>query len=176
MKNLILATALALPFAAATSVFAAGSDSTAAPTTPKCKKSQVYDKKTKKCVAAQDSSLQDNDRYDTVRRLAYAGRYADAQVVLAEMEQDNDRTLTYLGFTHRKQGDLAKGMAFYASALKQNPANLLARSYMGQALIESDDVKGAIAQLRSIRQHGGAGTWAEASLRTAIATGKTFSY
>lgn len=176
MKNLVLATAFTLPFAFATPGFSAGSDSTAAPATPKCKKAEVYDKKTKKCVAAEESSLQDDDRYDTVRRLAHAGRYDDAQVVLASMAQQDDRTLTYLGFTYRKQGDLDKGMAYYTAALKKNPTNILARSYMGQGLVESGDIKGAIAQLRAIRDHGGAGTWAEASLRKAIATGKTYTY
>ena len=176
MKKLVLTAAFALPFSMATGVFAAGGDETAAPRKPNCKKSQVYDKKTKKCVAAEESSLQDDDRYETVRRLAHVGRYADAQAVLARMAQDDDRTLTYLGFTHRKQGDMTKAMGFYDQALAVNPANILARSYMGQGLVEQGLIKEAMAQLKSIRNHGGGGTWAEASLRKAIATGKTFSY
>lgn len=176
MKNFVLTTAFALPFTLATGAFAAGGDETAAPSTPKCKKSQVFDKKTKKCVDAQESSLQDDDRYETVRRLAYAGRYGDAQDILASMALLDDRRLTYLGFTHRKQGDLVKAMGFYAQALQANPANILARSYMGQGLVEQGHIKEAMAQLSSIRAYGGSGTWAEAALRDAIATGRTFSY
>jgi len=176
MKHLAFAAAFALPFGVSTAAFAAGGGDETAPSKPKCKKSEVYDKKTKKCVAAEESSLQDNDRYETVRRLAYDGRYADAQVVLSHMAQDDDRTLTYLGFTHRKQGDVATAMTYYTQALRVNPGNVLARSYMGQALVEQGQLKAAIAELKAIRSHGGAGTWAEASLRKAIATGQTFSY
>ncbi len=47
---------------------------------------------------------------------------------------------------------------------------------MGQALVEQGRTADALTQLREIRVYGGAGTWAEASLRTAISTGKTFDY
>ena len=57
-----------------------------------------------------------------------------------------------------------------------NPSNVLARSYMGQGLVEQGNIADALVQLREIRAHGGTGTWAEASLRTAIATGQTFNY
>ena len=153
--------ALSAPVAA----FAAGGDETAPPK-PKvsCEAGQVYDKKTKSCVMASNESLTPDDLYQTVRSLAYAGRYADAQTVLAQMPQDDDRTLTYLGFTHRKTGDDVASMAFYAQAVQQNPANILARSYMGQGMVEKGNIADAIAELRAIRDHGGAGTWAEASL------------
>ena len=176
MNYLVLATALTLPLSATSMAFAAGGGEEKAPTKIKCEEAQVYDKKTKTCIASKDSSLSDDDRYQSVRQLAYGGRYDDAQVVLAAMAQDDDRTLTYLGFTHRKQGDVSKAMMYYTRALEVNPSNLLARSYMGQGLVEAGDMKGAIAQLRAIRTHGGSDTWAEASLRTAIATGQTFNY
>ena len=172
MKHFALAAALTLPFGAA---FAAGGDSTAAPSKPKCEKGYVYDKKAKECVQA-ESSLDTDMLYETVRELAYAGRYDDAQVVLAVMPQDDDRTLTYLGFTNRKMGRGALAMDYYAQALAANPGNILARSYMGQGLVEAGKVADALTQLRAIRTHGGAGTWAEASLRKAIATGQTFNY
>jgi hypothetical protein len=47
---------------------------------------------------------------------------------------------------------------------------------MGQALVEQGQMAQALAQLREIRSHGGSGTWAEASLRNAIATGRGSSY
>jgi thioredoxin-like negative regulator of GroEL len=167
---------LALSLALPTGLMAAGSSDSSAPATPKCEDGQVYDQATKTCVDAKDSRLDDDDRYETVRALAHAGRHSDAQRVLAAMKQDDDRTLTYLGFTTRRMGDMAGGMALYARALDVNPDNLLARSYMGQALVEQGRVADALSQLREIRARGGEGTWAEASLRRAIATGQTYSY
>ncbi len=171
----LLSAALALSIPVA--VFAAG-DETAPPKKPavSCETGMVYDAKTKKCVTAKDSRLTPDDLYQTVRQLAYAGRYADAQVVLAAMPQDDDRTLTYMGFTSRKMGNDAQSEAYYTRALQVNPANILARSYMAQGMVEKGNIKDAIAQLRAIRSYGGGGTWAEASLKAAIATGKTFNY
>lgn len=142
----------------------------------RCESGMVYDKKSKTCVDAKDSRLSPDELYQTVRHLAYTGAYADAQIILAALPADDDRTLTYLGFTTRKMGDAAAGMAYYARALERNPANVLARSYMGQGLVEQGEMAQALDQLRAIRAHGGAGSWAEASLRTAIATGRSHSY
>lgn len=175
MKALFLSSVLVLPFAA-TSVIAAGGGNETAPAEPKCETGQVYDKKTKTCVDAQDSKLDTDTLYETVRELAYAGRYADAQLILAEMPQDDDRTLTYLGFTHRKMGHGELATGYYQQALAVNPGNVLARSYMGQGLVSQGKIADAMVQLKAIRAHGGSGTWAEASLRQAIATGQTFSY
>jgi tetratricopeptide (TPR) repeat protein len=176
MKSLILATALTLPIAFTTTAFAAGGGDETAPKTPKCKTGEVYDKKLKSCVIAREGALDTDGFYENVRELAYAGRYSDAQQILALMPQDDDRTLTYMGFTNRKQGNMDVAMSYYTQALQVNPANVLARSYMGQGLVEQGEMKQAMAQLRAIRAHDGSGTWAEASLRTAIATGETFNY
>ena len=175
MKTTLLVSALTLPLIA-TGAFAAGGGEETAPKKPKCETGQVYDKKTKSCISAKESNLDVDSLYENVRELAYAGRYADAQVVLAQMPAQDDRTLTYLGFTNRKMGNMEAAMAYYTEALRVNPSNVLARSYMGQGLVEQGKMVQAMAQLREIRAHGGSGTWAEASLRTAIATGKTFNY
>lgn len=168
--------AAALSMILPTGLLAAGGGDEKAPTKPKCEEGLVYDKKTKTCIVAEDSSLDVDTLYQTVRQLAYAERYADAKVVLAAMPQNDDRTLTYLGFTHRKQGQIDLAMAYYTRAITVNPGNILARSYMGQGLVEDGNIIAAIEQLREIRSHGGAGSWAEASLRKAIATGRTFNY
>lgn len=175
MKHFILVCALALPFAATGALAAGGSDNSA-PKKPKCKTGQIYDKKIKSCVAAQESNLDVDSLYENVRELAYAGRYADAQVVLAQMPAQDDRTLTYMGFTNRKMGNIDAAMSYYTQALRVNPSNILARSYMGQGLVQQGKMTQAMTQLREIRVHGGIGTWAEASLLAAIATGKTSNY
>jgi tetratricopeptide (TPR) repeat protein len=160
---------------------AVGSDETEPPTptetTTKCTDGQVWDEKTKACVAP-DGALLDNDTlFRAVRELAWAGRPDEALVVLAAMtEGDSDRVLTYRGFALRKSGDLEGGLAAYERALQQNPANILARSYFGQMLVEMNEMQMASLQLDEIRARGGAGTWAETSLAHAIATGETATY
>lgn len=177
MRRLILAASLMMPVAA----FAAGSTDTSPPkpteTTKVCKDGKVWDKKTKSCVNAKESRLDDDTRYAAVRELAYAGKYADALTVLAAMsDQHESRVLTYYGFTHRKAGRVDLGMKYYQAALKTDPDNLLARSYMGQGLVAAGDIEGARAQLAEIEARGGKWEWPGTSLRHAIQLGKTYSY
>lgn len=167
----------ALPFAA----LAVGSDETTPPTptetTTNCAEGQIFDAETKACKNPADASLDDDSRFDAVREFAYAGRYPEALKTLAAMQEgDSDRVLTYKGFLTRKSGDMAGGMAYYARALDMNPDNILARSYMGQALVEQGDIAAAARQLDEIRRRGGAGSWAEASLAHAVGTGQTLNY
>ena len=175
MKNLIIASAIALPLAA-TSAHAAGGGEEKAPSKPKCETGLIYDKKTKTCVNAQESNLDVDGLYENVRELAYAGRYDEALVVLAQMPAEDDRTLTYLGFTKRKMGNTQAAMDYYTRAIEVNPANNLARSYMGQGFVTQGRLTDAVAQLREIEANGGQGTWAEASLRRAILDGTTTDY
>lgn len=177
MRTLILTAALLFPMAA----FAAGSSDNSPPkptqTTTTCQNGQVWDKKTKSCVDAQESRLDDDTRYGAVRELAYAGQYKEALYVLAAMsDQTESRVLTYYGFTHRKAGRTDLGMQYYQAALKTDPDNLLARSYMGQGLVAAGDIEAARVQLAEIESRGGKSSWPETSLRKAIETGKTYSY
>jgi tetratricopeptide (TPR) repeat protein len=174
-------TALAAAMTCAASLtMAAGSDSSTPPkstkTTTECKNAQVWDEKTQTCVNAQESSLSDDLRYDAARELAYAGQYENALIILATAEDQNDpRILNYKGFANRKAGRMDLGMQYYEAALERNPDYNLARSYMGQALLQQGDLPGAQAQLREIRQRGGMNTWAFASLKMAL-SGKPSGY
>ncbi len=170
--SIAVATALATP------LWAAGSGSSEPkPKTVTCTKGNVFSESKGKCVPQQDSSLTDEDRIEELRALAYAGRTVEAQAVLATLtDQSSDQALTYWGFTHRKLGNLDAGLIFYDKALKKNPNNLLARSYLGQAHVESGRLDLARLQLKEIRDRGGDGGWPEASLAEAIRTGTTFNY
>ncbi|MEQ8589659.1 MAG: hypothetical protein RIB70_07840 [Roseitalea porphyridii] len=177
MRALIFTTALLFPFAA----FAAATSDDSPPkpteTSTSCKNGQIWDRETETCVDAKESRLDDDTRYGAARELAYAGRYDDALHVLAAMsDQTESRVLTYYGFTHRKAGRAELGMQYYRQALDADPDNLLARSYMGQGLVEAGDVKAARVQLAEIVARGGASTWPETSLRRAIKTGRTYNY
>ncbi len=178
MKSTLLAVTLAL---APCMAWSAGDDNTAPPTPTEtsttCKKGKVWDVKKKRCVNPAHAELDDDARFAAVRELAYAGRPADAQAVLATMtDQSADRVQTYWAFTWRKlgRGDLA--MAHYDRALATNPDNILARSYFGQALALAGQRDAALAQLVEIRARGGAGTWAETSLEATIQTGRAANY
>ncbi len=162
-------------------VFAAGTADPEPPTptetTTLCEEGYVFDEETQACtVLQQDSFLDDDSAYGAVRELAYAGRYADAQLLLAALDQGDDRVQTYWGFTQRKLGNMDAAMAAYSKALETNPDNILARSYMGQAFVTQGAVDLAYAQLQEINARGGADTWAANSLENAIRTGVTYNY
>ena len=176
MRRLLLTALLTLPAAG----YAAGMDSTPPTqtnTTAQCQNGQVWSEQDKACVDAQESRLDDDTLYGAVREFAYAGMYDEARGALAAMsDPTDDRVLTYMGFVHRKQGDVDLGNAYYRQAIARNPDNYLARSYMGQGFVETGEIAAARAQLTEIRTRGGRGTWAEISLRMAIENGRGYSY
>ncbi len=177
MRLILAATLAFLPHMA----LAVGSDDSQPPTptetTTKCEKGTVWDEKTKTCVKVDDQSLNDDQRFGAVRELAYAGRYDEATAVLAAMrEGETSRVMTYRGFLLRQTGHVEAGIAAYERAITLDPANILARSYYGQLLVQMDELALAGDQLTQIRAHGGSGTWAESALATAIETGVTYTF
>lgn len=176
--RLILAATLALAPGLA---LAAGSNDDEPPapteTTTKCAEGEIWDEKSETCIKAEDSSLNDDQRYDAVRELAYHGHPHTAMAVLATMtEGETSRVMTYRGFLLRQTGQTAAGIVAYERAIALDPANNLARSYYGQLMVQMKDFAGAEWQLAEIRAHGGTGTWPEAALQAAITTGVTYSY
>ncbi|WP_170472793.1 tetratricopeptide repeat protein [Ruegeria arenilitoris] len=178
--RLVLASAIAFQaFAFAPIVHAAGGDSNPPKptnTTKKCLFGRVYDEAAGRCVKPNRTNFTDDQLYDAVRELAYDGQFEHAQEILRIMDQDDDRVLTYWGFTYRKLGELELANVFYENAISTNPNNILARSYMGQGFVTEGKTDQAIEQWREIKARGGEGTWAEVSLREAISTGLTYNY
>lgn len=164
-----------------TAGFAAGSSSdgddaapTATETTTKCKKTEIYDKKLKKCVELKKSGmneiLDDDALYDTARELAYFDRPEDAIVLLQQMaDQNQPRVQNYLGFANRKAGRMEDAMMYYNAALAMDPDYVLARSYMGQGLVQIGDISGAKAQLIEIKKRAGVENRPYEMLASAIA-------
>lgn len=147
------------------------------PTTISCQDGQVWDADKGACVAPEKSGLSDDALYEAAREFAFAGRYQHAIRALEAMQdQRSDRVLTYLGFTLRKSGEGPEGMAYYMAALEENPDNLLARAYMGQAYVDLGRLDKARDQLREIIARGGAGSWPERALAQAIFTGTAAQY
>jgi tetratricopeptide (TPR) repeat protein len=157
----------------ATAAVAAGSDDSAPPepteTTTECADGQIWDDTAKACVTPEQGAMSDDALYRAARELAYAGHYDHALAVLAVAENQNDpRILNYKGFAHRKAGRMAEGMAYYQAALAIDPDYVLARSYMGQALVAEGDVLAARDQLQEIAARGGRDSWAYAALEEAL--------
>lgn len=155
--------ALTLPFGAA---LAAGGDSD----TPSCKSGEVYDKAQKKCVPAQQGSIDDDTLFETGRALAYSGRYGEAITMLGLVADKNDpRVLNMLGFSHRKSGRIEVGLGYYQEALAANPDFVLAREYMGEAYLTLGDIAAAKAQLSEIGTRCGTGCAEYAALAKQVA-------
>ena len=137
MRAVTLALCCLLPTATA----AVGTDDTEPPkpteTTTRCEGVQIWDPVKAACVDPAGAWLDNDTLFRAVRELAWAGRPGDALAVLAAMtEGETDRVLTYRGFALRKAGDWDAGRAAYHRALALNPDNILARSYLGQGLVE----------------------------------------
>ena len=163
------------------SAFAAGSETPTPPTpsetTTVCAEGLVWDLATQTCLPPEQSTNDDNARLDDVRELAYDGQFAAALDLLETLENPQaPLALTYFGFVNRGLGDAATGMAYYQAALAADPDNLLARSYMGQGHVAAGEMALALVQLTEIRMRGGQGTWPEASLADAIATGAVYRF
>ncbi|SFS15941.1 tetratricopeptide repeat protein [Yoonia litorea] len=146
-------------------------------TTTVCAEGLVWDEATQSCLTPSESTNDDSARLDDARELAYEGYLQAALDVLETMEDQNDSmVLTYYGFVHRSQGNTDLGLAYYRAALRVDPDNILARSYMGQGFAAAGQMDLAQAELTEIRTRGGRGTWAEFSLRQAISSGVGYTY
>ena len=121
-----------------------------------CKKGEVWDKKTKKCVAPKYGMLDDDNIYEAGHDLAMAGRYDEAIAVLSLAEDKTDPgILTYLGYAHRKSGRIGVGLGYYQEALINDPNATLTREYMGEAYLQLGDLAGARQQLAEIEKRAG---------------------
>ncbi len=179
LRGLALASFLAAAIPSAAFAIGDESDETKPPpkteTTTKCTDGKVWDAKRKECVVPKKSSFNDDELYKAAREFAYAGQYDNALTVLSVAKNQNDpRILNYLGYANRKAGHMELGMSYYRKALQADENYILARSYMGQALVEQGDVQGARVQLVEIRDRGGEQTWAYRSLLQALNGYRTY--
>lgn len=163
---------IALPLLALPA-FAAGSSSSDAPkpteTTTECPDGEIFDKDKGSCEKSAALNFDDDDRFDAIRELAYAGRYNSAKQILATVDQtDAPRFLTYEGFILRKTGHQQAAFDAYEKALSIEPTYILARSYMAQGMLAEGDYSGALTQLKMIEDQGGRDSWAYVSLDRAM--------
>ena len=116
----------------------------------------------------------DDTLYEAAREFAYAGQHENAlRALRAASDQEDPRILNYLGYNTRKLGNMALGIRYYQQALQKDENYILARSYMGQALLEQGDIEGARVQLVEIRDRGGENTWAYRALLQSLGGERT---
>ncbi len=161
------------------SAFAAGEDTSTPPektkTTTECKDGKVWDEAKKECADPKKSDLSDDILFKAAREMAYAGQYENSLKVLdAVRDQGSARVLNYRGYANRKAGRMEIGMAYYRKALAVDANYILARSYMGQALVEQGHIEEAKAQLIEIRDRGGENSWAYRALLETLGGERTY--
>ncbi len=196
--TMLLSFCAAVSLTALSAARAADSDTTTPPvateTTTTCTDGKIWSDEKKECVAPEDlkpadgtktdgtkteeekrsERLIDDKLYAAAREFAYAGQYGNAlRALRAAYDQEDPRILNYMGYNTRKLGNMALGMTYYKRALRKDENYILARSYMGQALIEQGDIEGARVQLVEIRDRGGENTWAYRALLQSLGGERT---
>ena len=147
-------------------VFAIGDDSEM---TPVCKKGQIYDKRTKKCVQQQGANLSDNNKADYAYSLAKAHRYDEALAVLDTLKNPNTaEALNYRGYATRKLGHTDEGISYYLKSVELNPRYAKVREYLGEAYVIKGRIDLAREQLDTIRGICGTGCEEYRDLHDAI--------
>jgi Flp pilus assembly protein TadD len=175
----LLPAALLLALAPAVQAIGPEDDSPPTPTstTTDCAEGTVWDATEETCVAIEQSALPEDVLRRAARELAYAGRSDDALTLLARSaEPASSEVLTLAAFAHGRAGRIDTALPIYGRALDANPDNLLARAYMGLALIAAGRGADAEIQLDEIRTRGGAGSWPERALARGIAAGAPVGY
>lgn len=100
--------------------------------------------------AAAGPALADAQHFYAGYWLAKNGRYEEALDHLRKAEVKNARVLTYIGFATRKLGHVDEAMGYYAEALRKDPDNVIARSYLGEAHLARHDLAAATAELQKV--------------------------
>lgn len=116
------------------------------------KSSQAWMECAERAPAAAGPDASDAEQFYAGYWLAKSGRYEDALKHLRETRVRNARVLTYIGFATRKLGRLDEAMGYYDEALRKDPENVIARSYLGEAYLAQDDLDAALSQLRRIEK------------------------
>ena len=135
-------------------VFAIGDDSS---TTPTCKKGEIYDQKTKKCVKQQGANITDENRADYAYSLAKKDhRYEEALAVLNTLQNpDTAEALNYRGYVTRKLGRTDEGISYYKKSVAMDPKYTLVREYLGEAYVIQGKFDLAKEQLSEIEKRCG---------------------
>ncbi|MCB1492888.1 MAG: tetratricopeptide repeat protein [Rhodobiaceae bacterium] len=172
MHRLALLAAAAALVALPQAGFAAG-DGGGGTTTIQCADGLTYNPQTKKCEKTSSVAPEDV-LINKGMNLAYDGQYSAAIAVLWQVKdwQTNPRALNYLGYAHRKSGDLEHAFSYYKLALAADPDYTLARSYLGEGYLAIHRPDLAQNQLDEIAARAGTGGYEYTQLAEKIAAYK----
>ena len=93
------------------------------------------------------------ENYKDAVRAVEAKEYRKAIALLNKVIDEKPRhpdALNYLGYSHRKLGDYARGVTYYKKALSLESDHRGANEYLGQAYVELGNLAGAEAQLDAL--------------------------
>lgn len=122
----------------------------------KCPSGKAWSDQQRKCVALKSGSLSDEDLARAGRQLAVDGHYRDAIKVLEMVSNKDDSVvLTYLGYSHRKLGDVDLGISLYMKALEIDPENVDTREYLGEGYVSKGELDLAWLELSEIEKRCG---------------------
>ncbi len=112
----------------------------------------------KSCKKRKNTELDlNNQLYAQGRLLARTGDYAKAIAVLNRANQSDPHVLNYLGYSHRKSGDLTTAIRYYKAALAIDPDFVLAREYLGEGYVKAGRLDLAKLELEQIGRRCGKG-------------------
>jgi tetratricopeptide (TPR) repeat protein len=99
---------------------------------------------------AEAAATSDSERFYAGYWLAKSGQYRAALAQLEAIARPDVRALTYIGFAHRKLGEMDAALAHYARALDIDPGFTVARAYLGEAYLTLGERAKAVAELAEI--------------------------
>ena len=122
----------------------------------KCPSGTAWSKQQGKCVPQKSGLLSDEDLARAGRALALDGQYDDAIKVLGlASNKNNPAVLTYLGYSHRKLGNVDLGISLYKKALDIDPDNVDTREYLGEGYVSKGELDLAWLELVEIEKRCG---------------------
>ena len=122
----------------------------------RCKSGRIWSASSCRCVRRSSGLMNDEDLYLEAVSLAKSKHYSEALDLLKTIKDQNQtHVLSYIGYSTRKLGKLDEGINYYHKALSLDPANTLAREYLGEGLLAKGDLAGAKLQLAEIKKHCG---------------------
>jgi tetratricopeptide (TPR) repeat protein len=140
----------------------------------KCPSGTAWSKQQGKCVGQKSGLLSDEDLARAGRQLALDGHYHDAIKVLELASNKNDpAVLTYLGYSHRKLGNIDLGISLYKEALDIDPDNVDTREYLGEGYVSKGELDLAWLELVEIKKRCGKTCVEYQALEKALRSGRS---
>ena len=140
----------------------------------KCPSGTAWSKQQGKCAAQKSGLLSDEDLARAGRQLALDGHYHDAIKVLEMASNENDpAVLTYLGYSHRKLGNIDLGISLYKKALDIDPDNVNTREYLGEGYVSKGELDLAWLELVEIEKRCGTTCVEYQALEKALRSGSS---